>query len=75
MEVWIGQSCKPVAKAVVWRCSVNKVFLQISWNSQENNFVRASFWINLQAEGGSFIKKETLAQVFSGEFYKIFKNT
>ena len=29
----------------------------------------------LQAEAYSFIKKETLAQVFSCEFYKIFKNT
>ena len=37
-----------------------KVFLKISQNSQENNCAR--------------IKKKNLAQVFSGEFCKIFKN-
>ena len=31
--------------------------------------------IKLQAWGLNFIKKETLAQVFSCEFYKTFKNT
>ena len=48
-----------VIEAVVQRCSVKKEFLEILQNSQENNF----------------IKKETLAQVFSCEFCKIFKNT
>ena len=38
-----------------------KVFLEISQNSQESTSARA--------------KKETLAQVFSYEFCKIFKNT
>ena len=33
------------------------------------------FLIRLQAEACIFIKKETLAQVFSSEFYKISKNT
>ena len=33
-----------------------------------------SFLIKLQAEACYFIKKETLAQVFSGEFCKIPKN-
>ena len=48
---------------------------KISQNSQENT--RAiSFLINKVADGASnFIKKETLAQVFSCEFWKIFKNT
>ena len=31
--------------------------------------------MKLQAEGCNFIKKETLAQVFSREFCEIFKNT
>ena len=39
-----------------------KVFLEISQNSQENNCARDS-------------GTETLAQVFSGEFCKIYKNT
>ena len=40
--------------------------LEILPNSQENIYARASF---------NFIKKETLAQVFSCEFWKISKNT
>ena len=38
-----------VKKAVVQRCSVKKVFLEISQNSQENTCVRVSFLIKLQA--------------------------
>ena len=49
---------------VVRRCSVKKVFLEISQNSQENTW----------AEVCNFIKKETLAQVFSSEFCEISKN-
>ena len=41
------------------------MFLEISQNSQENTCASLSF----------FIKKETPAQVFSCEFYDIFKNT
>ena len=40
------------------------MLLEISQNSQENTCARASF-----------IKKETLAQVFSSEFCEISKNT
>ena len=47
---------------VSWRCSVNKVFLEILQNSQENTCT-------------NFIKKETLEQVFSFEFCKISMNT
>ena len=46
------------------------MFLRISQNLQENTCARASFLIKLQA----FIKKETLAQVFSCEFCDISKN-
>ena len=62
-------------EAVFRRCSVNKVFLEISQNSQENSCIRVSFLIKLQAEACNFIKKETLAQVFSCEFCEISKNT
>ena len=34
-------------EAVVWRCSVKKVFLKISQNSQENTCARVSFLIKL----------------------------
>ena len=45
-----------------------KVFLEISQNSQENTCARVSFFCN-------FVKKETVAQVFSCEFCEISKNT
>ena len=50
-----------------------KVFLEISQNPQDNTFARASFLIKLQA-CCNFIKKETLAQVFSCDFCEISKN-
>ena len=62
-------------KAVAWRCSVKKVFLEISQNSQENTSARVSFLIKLQAWAYNFIKSEALAQVFSFEFCEISKNT
>ena len=37
------------AEALVQRCSVKKMFLEISQNSQENNCARVSFLIKLQA--------------------------
>ena len=52
-----------ITEAAVQRCSVKKVFLEIS---QENTCDRVSFLIKLQ---------ETLAQVFSCEFCEISKNT
>ena len=51
------------------------MFLKISQNSQENNRARVSFLIKLQASPYNFIKKETLVQLFSCEFYELFKNT
>ena len=44
------------------------VFLEILQNSRENTCARVSFLIK-------FLKKETLAQVFSCEFCEISKNT
>ena len=46
------------------------MFLKISKNSQESNFARVSFLLKLRADACEFIKKEALAQVFSGEFFK-----
>ena len=51
------------------------MFLKISQNSQENICAGVSFLIKLQASACNFIKKETLARVFSCEFCEIFKNT
>ena len=55
-------------EAVVRGCSVKMVFLEISQDSEENTCARDSDLIN-------FIKKESLAQVFSSEFCEIFRNT
>ena len=51
------------------------MFLEISQNSQENTCVRVYFLVQLQASAYNFIKIETLAQVFSCEFFEISKNT
>ena len=62
-------------EAVIQRCSVKQVFLEISQNLQEDTCARVSFLIKLQASGLQlYLKKETLAQVFSCEFCEISKN-
>ena len=57
------------------RCSLKKLFSEISQNSQEKICARVSFLINLQAQACNFIKKETMALVFSCEFWEISKKT
>ena len=47
------------AEAIVRRCSVKKMFLEISRNSLENTCAKDSFLIKLQA--CNFIKKEFLS--------------
>ena len=54
-------------QAVTQWCSVKKMFLEISQSLQENTCARVTFLLN-------FIKKETLAQVFSCQFYEIYNN-
>ena len=69
-------------EAVVQRCSVKKVFLEISLNSQENTCARVSFLKELQAKIFRKINisyplirtRTTLAQVFSCEVSGISKN-
>ena len=36
--------CTPVGKVVVWRCSVEKVFFEISQSSQENTLCQSLFF-------------------------------
>ena len=57
-----------ILEAVIRRCSVKKVLLEIWQNSQQNTRVRISFLMKY------FIEKETLAQVISCEFCEFFKN-
>ena len=51
------------------------VSLEFSQNLQENTSTRVSSLTKLQAEACNFIKKETLAQVFSCEFCEISINS
>ena len=50
------------------RCSVKKALLEIWQNSLQNTCARVSFLKN-------FVKKETLAQVFSCEFRKFLRTS
>ena len=61
---------EPITRGVLWE----KVFLEVSQNSQENTCARVSFLIKLLDSAWNFIKKETLAQVSSCEFCEVSKN-
>ena len=71
---WILLLCHVRVRSSHRSCSVKKVLLEISQNSQEKTCARVSFLIKLQASG-NFIKKETLARVFSCEFCEIYQTT
>ena len=51
-----SELCQTSTEPVVRRCPVEKVFLKISQNSQENTCARASFSIKLQAASASKMK-------------------
>ena len=74
---WILKCSSALFRSSCLRCFVTKekVFWEISRNSQENTCPRVSFSIKLQAWTYSFIKKETLAQVFSCECCELSKKT
>ena len=57
-------SAEAAIGGVLWE----KVVLEILQNSQENTCARVSFLIKLQTSACNVIKKETLAQVFSGHW-------
>ena len=64
LECYVLKGNHAVSKeAVVQSCSVKKVFLEISQNSQENTFARVSFL------------KSCRPEVFSCEFSENSKNT
>ena len=62
-----------ISETVARRCSVKKVLQEISQNSHENTCAGVSFLIKLEV--CNFIKKETVAQVFSCEFCEVSKKT
>ena len=55
-------------EAVVQRCSVKNVFLEISQNSQENRCARVSFLIKKNLINKIIKKEEALSHLFSCEF-------
>ena len=57
------------SEAVVQRCSVKKVFLEISQNSLEKQVCQS------MPQAWTFIQKEALALVFPCEFCEFSKNT
>ena len=55
-------------------CSVKKLFLEISENSQENTCARVSFLIELPAYACNIIKKENPARCFPVNFEKFLRS-
>ena len=62
-----------MSEAVARRCSIEKIFLKISQNSQENTCAIV-FFNKVTGKASYLFKKEALAQVFSCEIREIFKN-
>ena len=60
-------------EAVVRRCSVNEVFLEISQNSQENTCARVSFSIKLKAVPATLLKKRLWHRWFPVNFAKFLR--
>ena len=71
-SLFFNKVSRPGSEVVVQRCSVKKGVLGNFTFSQENTCPRVSILIS---RASNFIKKETLAQVFSCEFCEISKNT
>ena len=71
MKIMNGNSYLRALEAVTQRCSVKKVFLEISQNLQENVFARISFLIKLQASACNFIKKRDSSK---SVFLRILRN-
>ena len=60
-------------KAVARRCSVEKVFLEISQNSRKNTCVRVSFLTKLQARPATLLKKRLWHRCFPVNFEKFLR--
>ena len=78
MKMWlkmVNTSFCLTSEAVMQRCSVKKVFLEIQQNSKENTCARVSFFVNLHVSTLQlyFIKKETPTQVIPVNFAKFLR--
>ena len=60
-------------EAVTQTCSVKKVFLEISENSQENTCARDSFLIKLHARPATLLKKRLWHRYFPVNFEKFLR--
>ena len=64
-ETFLSIKSEFITEAVTQRCSVKKIFLEISQNSHENTCARVSFLIELQALGLQlYYKRDSGAGVF-----------
>ena len=68
-------SIQQYVEVVNQRCPAKKMFLEISQNSQGNTCAKVSFLKKVAGLACNFIKKETLAQVFSCEYCEFSKYT
>ena len=60
MTIFVIACMKKCLEAVAQRCSVKKVFSEISQNTQENTCARVSFIIKLQASECFLIKSDQI---------------
>ena len=65
----------PKAEAVAQRCSVKKVFLEISQIQRKTPVPEFLFYKVAGLRPATLLQKETLAQMFSCELWEISKNT
>ena len=63
----------PNSEAVVRRCSIKKVVLEISQNSQESTCARDSFLIKLQAWPSTLLKKSLWHRCFPVNYAKFLR--
>ena len=63
------------SEAGSWRRLQNRCYLKDFGKSTRKNLYQVLYLMKLQALTCTFIAKESPAQMFSGEFYVIFKNT
>ena len=76
-STWTVTSLLPLlsSKLVPKACSIKQVFLKFSQNWQVSTSAKVYLLITLQLDAYNFIKNENLIQVFSCQFYEIFKIT
>ena len=61
-------------EAVVWKCSVGKMFLEISQNSQENTCARVSFFNKVAGlRPATLLKKRLWHRCFAVNFAKFLR--